>query len=357
MPLHIVRNDITKMSVDAIVNAANHTLLGGGGVDGAIHKAAGRKLLEECRKIGGCPTGDVRITKGYNLPAKFVIHAVGPIWNGGNSGEPAALYACYEKSLKLAVEHGCASIAFPLISAGSYGYPKAEALHIAESAIRNFLEDNEMDVSIVVYDRDMFSLSQSLFEDIQSFIDDRYVAERPEYLSNERRSLLSGFSKSARRETVEEPVSPDAECEMSFYAEEEEDSFSGGALCAASFSLADRVRQLDESFSEMLLRKIDEKGLTDAQCYKKANIDRKLFSKIRSSKTYHPNKMTVLAFAIALELPRAEVDEMLMKAGFALSPSSKADVIIEYFIERGQYDIFVINEALFQFDQCTLGSA
>ncbi|MBQ1250541.1 MAG: O-acetyl-ADP-ribose deacetylase, partial [Clostridia bacterium] len=180
MPLHIIRNDITKMQVDAIVNAANNTLLGGGGVDGAIHRAAGPGLLAECRTLNGCPTGEAKITGGYDLPSRYVIHTVGPIWQDGQHGERELLVSCYRKSLELARANGCETVAFPLISAGVYGYPKAQALHVAIDTIGGFLLENDMTVYIVVFDRTVFDFSTKLFADVAEYIDDHYVDARAE---------------------------------------------------------------------------------------------------------------------------------------------------------------------------------
>ena len=333
MPLQIIRQDITKMKVDAIVNAANSSLLGGGGVDGCIHRAAGRELLEECKTLGGCGTGDAKMTKGYKLPCKYVIHAVGPRYTDGKHGEESLLRSCYRKSLALAKENGCGSVAFPLISSGIYGYPKAEALKVAMDEIREFLFENDMTVYIVIFDKNAFRISEKLFSDIEEFIDDNYVDEY---------ELLYPES---RRRFAQMNVAEKCDC----FAMGVSDSLSED-------SLENILESMDESFSEMLLRKIDEKGMKDSECYKKANIDRKLFSKIRSDKNYKPSKTTAIAFAIALELPLAETRDMLMKAGFALSHSNKFDLIIEYFISNGNYNIFEINEALFAFDQSLLGA-
>lgn len=335
MPLQIIRNDITKMKVDAIVNAANSSLLGGGGVDGSIHRAAGPELLAECKTLGGCKTGSAKITMGYRLPCKYVIHAVGPRWRGGKHGEREKLVSCYRTSLALAKEHGCETLAFPLISSGIYGYPKDQALKVAIDTISDFILENDMTVYIVIFDRKAYQISEKLFSDIAAYIDDNYVDEHTDSRSMQMMRL-----------------------EMLSQEEPEEVSFGAppAPMAASARTLDDALSQIDESFSEMLLRKIDEKGMTDAQCYKKANIDRKLFSKIRSDRLYKPSKPTALAFALALELPLDETKEMLMKAGFALSHSNKFEIIIEYFIEHGNYNIFEINEALFAFDQSLLGA-
>lgn len=358
MPLTIVRNDITKMKVDAIVNAANSSLLGGGGVDGCIHQAAGPGLLAECRTLGGCKTGSAKITGAYELPCRYVIHAVGPRWRGGQNGERENLISCYRTSLELAKNHGCRSVAFPLISAGIYGYPKEQALRIAVDTISSFLlqaESGDMSVYLVIFDRASFQLGAKLFAGISAYIDDNYVREHDDrhLREHEGRDLIG---RDDRLECLVRMSSLVCESSEAAGAGGSGGETAESSEAASAYSLADAVSSLDESFSQMLLRKIDEKGFTDAQCYKKANIDRKLFSKIRSDVHYRPSKPTVLAFAIALELTLAETQEMLKKAGFALSHSQKADIIVEYFILHGNYNIFEINEALFAFDQNLLGA-
>ena len=328
MPLEIVRNDITQMACDAIVNAANSRLAGGGGVDGAIHAAAGPELLEACRKLGGCPTGEAKITPGFKLPASYVIHTVGPVWQGGGAGEAELLAACYRNSLALARNHECRSVAFPMISTGVYGYPKEAALEIAVREISHFLLEHDMLVYLVVFDRRGFQISQKLFGDIAEYIDENYV-DLHAHERSESQIMATIAAEMAMAPSLAEP---------------------------SAQKLEDYLKEaLDESFSQMLLRKIDEKGISDATCYKRANIDRKLFSKIRSDVHYKPKKTTALAFAIALELPLEEAAELLMKAGYALSHSNKFDIIIEYFLKKRRYDIFEINEALFAFDQPLLG--
>ncbi len=339
MPLIIVRNDITKMKVDAIVNAANRSLLGGGGVDGAIHRAAGPMLLAECRLLGSCKTGEAKITGGYDLPSKYIIHTVGPIYIDGMHDEEDLLVSCYRESLALAKEHNCNSVAFPLISSGAYRYPKDQALRVAIDTISDFLFENEMTVYIVIFDKAAYKISEKLFSDIAEYIDDNYADGHTDYSRG--RICASIVPKKATRTK----------------RKKSDDLFE---MCdhAAMFSNDDldaKLKDMDESFSQMLLRKIDEKGITDAMCYKKANIDRKLFSKIRSDINYKPSKPTAIAFAISLELSLSETEDMLRKAGFALSHSNKFDIIIEYFISRGNYNIFEINEALFAFDQSLLG--
>lgn len=340
MPLQIVRNDITKMKVDAIVNAANCSLLGGGGVDGCIHRAAGPELLAECRTLGGCETGSAKVTKGYRLPCRYVIHAVGPCWVDGRHGERALLVSCYRTALALAKEKNCASVAFPLISSGIYGYPKDQALRVAIDSISEFLSENDMTVYIVIFDKTAYRISEKLFADIAEYIDDNYVDAHTDTTFERSRRICQ-----IRRDAAQP-------CDMEMAPPPQRSSMP----TQKKLSLTEALRQIDESFSEMLLRMIGERGMTDSECYKKANIDRKLFSKIRNDKFYKPSKPTVLAFAIGLKLPLPETREMLMKAGFALSHSNKFDIIVEYFIQNGNYNIFEINEALFAFDQPLLGT-
>ena len=336
MPLEIVRNDITKMKVDAIVNAANETLLGGGGVDGCIHRAAGPELLAECRTLGGCKTGDAKITKAYRLPCQYVIHTVGPVWNGGSHGERELLVSCYRTSLALAKEHGCETVAFPLISSGIFGYPKDQALRVAVDTIGEFLLHNDMTVYIVIFSRAAYAIGSKLFADIAEYVDDHYVDAHTDS-QRERLRRMSVFESHA-----------EAICESAMPAPMMTPKAVGG--------LDDMLAHLDAGFSETLLKLIDRSGKKDSEIYKKANVDRKLFSKIRNNPDYKPSKATAIAFAIALELNLDETRDLVARAGYALSASSKFDVIIEYFIRQKKYDIFEINEALFAFDQSLLGA-
>ena len=330
MPLIIVRNDITKMSVDAIVNAAKESLLGGGGVDGCIHRAAGPELLQECRTLGGCRTGEAKITGAYRLPCKYVIHTVGPVWNGGKYGEREQLASCYRTSLALAKEHGCETVAFPLISSGIFGYPKDQALRVAVDTIGEFLLHNDMTVYIVIFSRTAYQISSKLFADIAEYVDDHYVDAHTDSQRERLRRMSVLESRTLSADAAAAPMAADG--------------------------LDSLLAHLDASFSETLLKLIDRSGKKDSEIYKKANVDRKLFSKIRNNPDYKPSKATAIAFAIALELNLDETRDLVARAGYALSASSKFDVIIEYFIRQKKYDIFEINEALFAFDQSLLGA-
>ena len=334
MPLEIIRNDITKMAVDAIVNAAKESLLGGGGVDGCIHRAAGPELLAECRTLGGCKTGDAKITKAYCLPCKYVIHTVGPIWNGGQYEEKEKLVSCYRTSLALAKANKCETVAFPLISSGIYGYPKDQALRVAVDTIGEFLMENDMTVYIVIFDRAAYQISGKLFADIAEYIDDHYVDEHTD--SYRERLRMENMPRACEDIVLSIAMGVD---EM-----------------LSDEALELMLDELDAGFSETLLKLIDRTGKKDSEIYKKANVDRKLFSKIRNNPDYKPSKATAIAFAIALELDLEETKDFIGRAGFALSRSSKFDVIIEYFIKNKRYNVHEINMYLFDYDQSLLGA-
>lgn len=335
MPFTIVRQDITKMKIDAIVNAANTELQMGGGVCGAIFKAAGASELQAaCKKIAPIQTGDAVITQGFGLPAKFIIHTAGPVYRGGKNGEGEQLRLCYINSMKRAVENKCESIAFPLISSGIYGYPKDEALRIATGAIQDFLGEHELEVYLAVFDKAAFTLSEKLLGEIESYIDEHYIAEH----------------KLPRRELLDVEIKALDEADLIRY---NVPSYKQALIVCEGID--ELVGSLDEPFSETLLRLIDAKGKSDVEVYKRANLDRKLFSKIRTGKAYTPSKRTAVALAVALELSLDETDDLLERAGYALSRSQKFDVIVEYFIVSRKYDIFEINEVLFKYDQPLLG--
>lgn len=344
IPLEIVRNDITKMEVDVIVNAANSALQKGGGVCGAIFSASGTdKLQAVCNEIGSCLVGQAVMTDGFQLQAEKIIHTVGPIWDGGVSNEEKLLADCYKNSLSLAVVRGYESIAFPLISTGIYGYPKEQAIQIAISTISAFLMDHEIHVYIVVYDNEAFGLTNRLFPKIEQYIDEHYVEKLDTHFLHARRTSDYEFEQVFELnegQVLESQVPPN-------------ELFSENLK---SRNLEAVLNELDDSFAVMLFRLIDKKEKTDVETYKKANIDRRHFSKIRNSIDYTPQKKTVIAFAIALELNLDETIDLLGRAGYALSRSNKFDVIIEYFIEEKNYNIHEINEVLFNFDQLLLGA-
>lgn len=340
MPLQIVRQDITKMRVDAIVNTTNEEMIGYSGVDLAVHTIAGSELDEECASLPPLGLGQAQITGGYNLPCKYVIHTSGPIWRGGLMGESIILRSCYVESLKLAVKHGCRSVAFPLISSGVYQYPKDQVLKFAIQTITEFLFEHELTVYICVFDRESYSFSQKLFNDIKSFIDDDYVEAHDEDFYFEHDAPTKGllFNKLS-------------EAALPMFASEELPGRS-----ARRKTLKEYMKQMDRSFAEMLFDLIDESGMTDVECYKRANVDKRIFSKIKSNKNYRPSKQTAVAFAISLKLDLDTTQELLATAGMTLSRSNVFDKIILYFIHNEIYDIFEINEALFEFDQVLLGS-
>ena len=325
MPLEIIHNDITLMKCDAIVNAANKELLPGGGVCGAIFNRAGYELLNEaCQKQAPITTGEAIMTPAFQLSAQYIIHAAGPIYQDGKHQEKQLLKNAYQNSLQLAIDHQLESIAFPLISSGIYGYPKKEALEVAVDTIKSFLSKHDLTVYLVVFDKTAVQISQQLYHDVQHYIDTYFIDDRRQRVLAQAMPERANVPEKKKR------------------------------TLRKVFSLDELLHQKKETFSDMLLRLIDEKGYSDVQTYKKANIDRKLFSKIRSHKDYQPKKKTVLAFAIALELNLDQTNDLLNKAGYSLSNSQKADIIVQYFIENKIYDIYKINETLFCFDQKTL---
>ena len=359
MPLEIVRNDITHMRVDAIVNSANPQPVVGRGVDAAIHGAAGPALLAQRRHIGDIPVGTAVVTDAGDLPARFVIHTVGPVWRGGKAAEAQDVASCYRNSLQAAVDNGCSTVAFPLISTGTYGFPKDLALRVATQTIRAFLLEHDLDVFLVVHDDESFRLSQSLFEQVEDFIGSNLEFAPDGGVPFAAASAPDGSSAPLAAHEEERGVfcgSASPRCARFLGARE---MASAPVAVAAPESsqrrLEDVVGQVEESFSECLLRMIDERGLADPQVYRRANIDRKLFSKIRSRKDYRPSKATALALAVALELNLDETKDLIARAGYALTHASKADLIVEYFIVNGVHDVLQINEALFAFNQPLIG--
>ena len=332
MPLQIVRQDITKMKVDAIVNATNEEMVGYSGVDLAVHEGAGPALDKACAKIAPLGLGMAKITKGYHLDAKYIIHTSGPIWRGGLLGESIILKSCYLESLKLAVANGCNSIAFPLISSGAYGYPKDRVLKFAVQVITEFLLEHELMVYLCVFDKTAYEFSKERFADIQDFIDNRRA---------EKEKKQEAFF-SEKTMAPMDCAQPKPMCSV--------------CTSAANKTLQEYMKAMDKSFAYKLFDFIDARGMTDVECYKKANIDKKTFSKIKCNPdTYRPSKQTAVAFAIALRLNLEETQDLLASAGMTLSRSFVFDKIIRYFIQKEIYDIFEINEALFEFDQVLLG--
>lgn len=353
MPLKIIRQDITKIKCDAIVDPTNEGMIPGGGVDLAIHKAAGERLIEACRDQGVCPIGEARVTKAFDLPCKYVIHTAGPIWQGGEMGETKKLASCYKSCLSAAIEKKCSTIAFPLISSGTYGFPKDRVMRIAVDAISEYLFRYELTVYLVVFDKESYGISQALFEDVTDFIDDNYIEEYPKTVFCQQPLVLGGSPRggSLKSTKVKSNVSRDMVCE-----EVLSDSFAPTEALSKGLTLEDMLKEMDKGFADTLFEYIDKKGLTDVECYKRSNVDKKTFSKIKCNKDYRPGKITVVSFAIGLRLNKKETDRLLNTVGMSLSKSNKFDVIIDYFVTTGNYtDVFDVNEVLYKFDQSTLG--
>lgn len=365
MPFQIIRNDITKVKADAIVNTANPKPIVGRGTDSAIYFAAGKdELLAARKKIGDIAPGEAVYTDAFHLNAKYIIHTVGPAWFGGDKNEREILHSCYRNSLALADKLSCKCIAFPLIATGVYGFPKDEALQIALAEINRFLLDHDMKVTLVVFDRRAFELSGRLVGEIDEFIDEHYAHEIREA------EYGGGFSDNRRREQLRhlessEMLSPDilSEEDDGEDYEEYEEALSRPIEAVPTSSLPDILgKSLDEilgntgeTFQQKLFELIDKSGMDDVTVYKKANIDRKVFSRIRCKPDYKPKKKTAVAFAIALELDLPAMIDLLARAEIAFSPSNKFDLIITFFVTNKVYDIFEINAALFKYGQPILG--
>ena len=337
MPFGIIRDDIANVRADVLVNAANERLVAGGGVCGAIFAGAGHERMSAaCRALGGCPTGGAVTTPGFDLPCRWVVHAVGPIWRGGAHGERDQLQACYRSVFAEVERLGAASVAFPLISAGIFGYPVREALDVARDEAAAFLGRRpDVEVTLVVFSSDVVAACVPDADELRAFIGDEYVAASPFAHGRDRMADLRASLPDGDFPVLAAPA----------------------AAAAAPDDLADCLAHLDASFSHALLALLDERGLTDAQVYRRANISRQLFSKIRSHADYRPTKPTAVALAMALGLTLPETQELLAHAGLTLSRSSRFDVIVEFYLSRGVHDVMTVNEALFAYDQPLLGSA
>lgn len=345
MPFEIVRNDITNMKVDAVVNSANPRPIIGLGTDSRIHEKAGPRLLVARQKIGNIAMGQAAITPAFDLQAKYVIHTVGPVWDGGSCGEETFLRNCYDNALKLALKYGCRSIAFPLIATNNYGFPRDKALQIAISAFSAFLMEQEMTIYLVVFDRTSFKLSEKLFQSVASYIDENYVED----CENAVYGTTAGNHRRIRRR--------DRQLEERMVMEECAPCYSMPmALPSKALPLEDMLKQTDAGFSETLLKLIDNSGKKDSEIYKKALLSKQHFSKIRNNPNYKPTKQTAIALAVALELDLEATKDLISRAGYALTNSSKFDLIIRYFIEQGKYNVVEINCVLFDHDQSLLGS-
>ena len=354
MPFKIIRNDITKVHADAIVNTANPNPIYASGTDRAIYEAAGCELLlEERKKIGEIARGDAAVTKAYHLPAKYIIHTVGPIWKYGTAHEFEILESCYMKSLEKAVELECMSIAFPLIATGVYVFPKDKVLQIAISVFSRFLMTQEMQIILVVFDKKAFQLSRQMVGEIDSYIDANYVKEHreSEYSEDE---FKSRRSRCAREEE-------NMRCFESRILAQEEIFCDAAPLLPepermpSKRSLEEELDQLGPTFHERLFELIGQSGMENKEIWKAANLDRKHFSKIQCDAGYHPKKKTVMALCIALKLNLEQAVDLMARADWAFSPSSKFDLIVKKAILDHQYDIMQLNVVLFQYTNQILG--
>ena len=346
MPFLMIRNDITKVAADAIVNPANRNLLQGSGTSRAIYQAAGeQELTASCEAIGRCDLGRAVCTPAFGLPAKYIFHAVCPAWQGGGFGEAEQLASAYHSALKLATKYHCESVAFPLLSSGNYGYPKEQAFRIAVDTITQYVMEHDLTVYLVLYDRDSLAVSRKLFASVEEYIDDHYVAQNDESYQFDRRRRES---VERRRWRLEEKAAPMLETAAA--------PPPPAVAPMAARSLENLMDNLGEGFTTRLLRLIDERGLKDSTVYKQSNISRQHFSKIQCNRDYNPKKKTVLAFAVGLHLSEDETIDLLKSAGYAFSDGSKRDWIVRYCLEQKIYNINQVNTLLFQWNQEQLGA-
>lgn len=366
MPFKIVRNDITKMRCDAIVNTANTKPIIGSGCDYAVYKAAGKRRLSEYREknIGEVPEGDVFLTPGFRLPARYIIHAVSPLYIDGAHGEEEKLRVCYRKSLSLAWEQRCRSIAFPVISTGSFGYPKQEGIRIAADEIQAFLQNHEMLIYLVVFDAQSARYGKRFDKDLQAYIDENYVDAKhhEEYgiqtmaLQREQDDEVCRPDETELDDALRQPDGTDLDDESFspyeddlyeddlYEVDSDEDTEEENAFTQLHESkLEERMKHLTDSFSEYLLYLIEEKGMTNADVYKRALVDKKTFSKIKNHAEYHPQKMTAMCLCMGAKLNLDETRDLLARAGYALSPCDKTDIIFSYFIENQIYDMIELD--------------
>ena len=364
MPFRIVRNDITRMETDAIVNTANKHPVVGPGCDSAVYEAAGYDELLSFRKsqIGSVKEGEAFITPGFHLPAKYIIHAVSPLFTDGSHGEEELLRSCYRESLKLAAENGIRSIAFPLISTGSFGYPKEEGMRIAVDEIHAFLLRSEMLVYLVVFDEKATKMGRNLNPDLEAYIDHNYVQ-----VKSEKEYGDSWYGDSAAREETAagRPGRPETAAERPGRSESAAERLGRSESAAGTAGrpaflqsappdedsaieemerkLSERMEHMADTFPQYLLYLIHKKGMENAAVYKRAIVDKKVFSKIKNNPNYHPQKLTALCLCIGAKLNMDESRDLLARAGYALSPCDKTDIIFSYFIENGIYDMIELD--------------
>ncbi len=352
MPFQIIWNDITKVKADAIVNTANPRPAIGGGTDYAIHTAAGPELLEAREKIGDILIGCSAATPAFRLPAKYVLHTVSPAWIDGEHDEEKLLRKAYDAALNLAAELDCKSIAFPLMAAGTYAFPHGIALSVAIGAFTDFLLQHEMQIELVLFNTEAFRLAGSLFTDLKSYIDSNYVDER-----HEEEYRIDGVSRPDRRSRYLEQKGRTRlkwerahhDAEQALSASEPQTPYIGQKPAAyrPSMSLQDRLDQTEKTFSQYLLDLLMEKDMRNSEVYRRAEVSRQLFSRILNTPHYQPTKSTAIQLAIGLQLDLPQTQKLLETAGYVLTRSSKADLVVQYYIERGEYSIPLINTALY----------